>query len=48
MGLGVRMSPTLRIEAGDMLQSSADDEGRFTERKHTLQIGAISTASFRG
>jgi hypothetical protein len=47
MGLGVRMSPTLRIEAGYMLQSSADDEGRFTERNHTLQIGAISTAAFR-
>ena len=47
MAVGVRMSPTLRVEAGYMLQSSADDAGRFTERNHTLQIGATSTASFR-
>jgi hypothetical protein len=47
MAIGVRMSPTLRVEAGYMLQSSADDDGRFTERNHTLQIGATSTASLR-
>ena len=47
MAVGVRMSPTLRFEAGYMLQSSADDDGRFTERNHTVQIGATSTASFR-
>ena len=47
MTVGVRMSPTLRLEAGYMLQSSADDDGHFTERNHTLQIGAASTASFR-
>lgn len=47
MAVGVRMSSTLRIEAGYMLQSSADDDGHFTERNHTVQIGATSTASFR-
>ena len=47
MTVGMRMSPTLRFEAGYMLQSSADDDGHFTERNHTLQIGATSTASFR-
>ena len=47
MAVGFRLSPTLRLEAGYMLQSSADDDGRFTERNHTLQISATSTASFR-
>ena len=47
MAVGLRMSPTLRLEAGYMLQSSADDAGHFTERNHTLQIGATSTASLR-
>jgi hypothetical protein len=47
MSLGLRMSPTLRLEAGYMLQSSAGDDGHFTERNHTLQLGATSTASFR-
>ena len=47
MAVGMRLSPTLRLEAGYMLQSSADDDGHFTERNHTLQIGATSTASFR-
>jgi hypothetical protein len=47
IAVGIRMSPKLRLEAGYMLQSSADDAGRFTERNHTLQIGATSTASLR-
>lgn len=47
MAVGLRMSPTLRLEAGYMLQSSAGDDGHFTERNHTLQIGATSTAAFR-
>jgi hypothetical protein len=35
------------MDVGYMLQSSADDDGRFTERNHVLQLTAISTARLR-
>jgi hypothetical protein len=47
VALGVRASRSLRLEVGYMLQSSAGDDGRFTERNHTLQIGAFSSAPLR-
>jgi hypothetical protein len=47
MAIGFRVSQTLRVEAGYMLQSSADDDGQFRERNHTLQLSATSTAAFR-
>ena len=37
MTFGLRMSPTLRVEAGYMLQSSADDDGHFTESTSTQE-----------
>lgn len=45
--LGMRVAPPVRIEVGYMLQSSADDNGRLTERNHTIQIGVTSTAALR-
>jgi len=45
--LGMRVAPPVRVEIGYMLQSSAGDDGRFTERNHTLQIGVMSTAALR-
>jgi hypothetical protein len=47
LALGMRLSPSSRIEIGYLLQSSADDAGRFTERNHTLQIGVASTMRLR-
>jgi hypothetical protein len=37
----------LKLELGYMMQSSADDDGRFTERNHILQVNAISSARLR-
>ena len=35
------------VELGYMLQSSADDDGRFTERNHTVQLNVVSSARIR-
>lgn len=47
VALGVKVGRAVRMELGYMLQSSAGDDGRFTERNHVLQITAISTARLR-
>jgi hypothetical protein len=47
VSIGVRLGRALRMDVGYMLQSSADDDGRFTERNHVLQLTAISTARLR-
>jgi hypothetical protein len=47
IAIGVRFAPSLRMEVGYMLQSSAGDDGRLTERNHVLQLTAISSARFR-
>ena len=47
ISLGVRVGRALRMDVGYMLQSSADDDGRFTERNHVLQLTAVSTARLR-
>ena len=47
VSIGVRLARAVRMELGYMLQSSADDDGRFTERNHVLQLTAISTARLR-
>ena len=47
VALGVRLARTLRVEGGYMLQSSAGDDGRMTERNHVMQIGISSTAAAR-
>lgn len=45
--LGIRASRSTRLEMGYLLQSSADDGGRFTERNHAVQIAVVSTAALR-
>ena len=47
VAIGVRLRRSMRMEIGYMLQSSAGDDGRFTERNHVLQITAISAARLR-
>ena len=47
VGVGVRAAPTVRVELGYMLQSSADDGGRFTERNHTVQLTVLSSGRIR-
>ena len=47
VSIGVKVGRALRMDVGYMLQSSADDEGRFTERNHVLQLTAVSTARLR-
>ena len=47
VAIGVRLARALRLELGYMLQSSAGDDGRFTERNHVLQLTAISAARLR-
>ena len=47
LALGVRASPGVRVELGYMLQSSAGDDGRFTERNHTVQLNVVSSARIR-
>lgn len=47
LALGVRVRPSLRVELGYTLQSSADDVGRMTQRNHVLQIGVTSSAVLR-
>lgn len=45
--IGARAGGATRLEAGYMLQFSADDTGRFTERNHTLVLTVSSTARIR-
>ena len=47
LSVGVRASPAVRVEIGYMLQSSAGDDGRFTEQNHTLQLTVLSSARIR-
>jgi hypothetical protein len=47
LALGVRAAPAVRLELGYMLQSSAGDDGRFTEQNHTLQLTVVSSARLR-
>lgn len=47
VALAVRLARVLRLEMGYLLQSSADDDGRMTQRNHVLQFGAYSTAGMR-
>jgi hypothetical protein len=47
VALGIRAAPAVRVELGYMLQSSAGDDGRFTERNHTVQLNVVSSARIR-
>lgn len=47
LAIGTKAGRTTRFEVGYMLQSSADDAGRFSERNHTLQLTVLSTARLR-
>jgi hypothetical protein len=47
VALGMTLGRSVKMDLGYMLQSSAGDDGRFTERNHVLQITVISTARLR-